>query len=290
MRLFILLVCLSMLNPSWIQAEPIDLERPNIIYISIDGVNRDTLYALIEKKKLPFLQKIIKKGNVRNLSIQTDTPTETRYAYSKLLTGNKWINPDQTTVTQIPRGQTIFELVKATRPQTYIACIFSTPQNRDNPTTLKPFFNLMSPSLSFDVPEIERSATEVIQLASSFVKQVSTPYFLFFNLTDVEYIGHRYREGSLRYSEALQACDTALSNLYQSMTFKQRKQTTFIITTNYGFHKKSQSHNQNPNSWIISSEPIRYKGNQVDIVPTILRLLQINPKIPLRLAGKKLVY
>jgi hypothetical protein len=59
---------------------------PNTIYISCDGISRATLFALLQKKALPNLERIMQIGNVRNMEID-NYDAETLPSYVSLLTG-----------------------------------------------------------------------------------------------------------------------------------------------------------------------------------------------------------
>lgn len=85
--------------------------KKNVILIGWDGAQRDHLYKMIERNKLPNLGKIIKEGSIVNINITTGE-TETKPGWAEILTGygseitgvysNMKYKP-------IPKGYTIFE-------------------------------------------------------------------------------------------------------------------------------------------------------------------------------------
>lgn len=261
--------------------------KQNLIYISIDGTSRDTLYALLQKNRLPNLATIKKTGNVKNMSISTANSTETFPTYYRLLSGQ---HPPKT-VQPIPEYASLFDIIKTHRANTQIGTILSTPQNLDAPEDLSSLLHHFRPLAALHVPQRPRNATDVTEIASEFVRNTTTPFALFFNLTDVDYAGHKTRSGAQAYSTSLKTTDKALGTLITTLKkTKKWDNTLIVITTNYSFFPKSRKHSPNPNSWILANVPIRYKGTQLDIVPTILHLLRIKADTTHDLPGKKLVY
>jgi membrane-anchored protein YejM (alkaline phosphatase superfamily) len=121
------------------------------------------------------------------------------------------------------------------------------------------------------LPEIKRHTSLITKTTLALLDEIATPFFLFVNFTDVEYVAHKTREGSFEYSLAIRQFDKALGAIIKSLEDKELfDKTNFFITTNYGFEIKSRKHTDCKKTWIISNHKIRYKGNQTDIVPTIL--------------------
>ncbi|MCP4051370.1 MAG: alkaline phosphatase family protein [bacterium] len=266
----------------------------NTIYISIDGVSRNTFYQLLHKNKLPGIQKIIDRGNYRNLDI-SNHPSERLLCYTELFSGycNEFITTQDTkTSVFLPGIVTVFERLKEHIPSLNTGIIVSSINNSDKGSLLKILLEEISTQSITVYPETSRSAKTVAALASDFIINNQDPFFLFFNFTDVEHMGHKYREGAEVYSQALIECDKALKKVINTLYKSNRwNNTEFFITTNYGFSKKSKNHKLVKKSWIASTMKIRYKGYQSWIVPTIYTSYRINWKsFQPKLKGSSLIY
>ena len=267
---------------------------PNTILMCLDGISRNTFYALIQKNRLPNIAKIIKRGNYRNMEA-VNPSGETLPSYVELITGYNLNIPEPKNKFTIPENLTIFEKLKQAIPDLEIGIILSTPQNLDNPVTLTPLFsNLPTTSYTF-YPEIPRSDSITAKDAVSFINTQtnnSKPFFLFLNFTDTDFIGHRYREGAASYSQSIKNCDLAIGKIINYLENKGIwNNTNFFITTNYGFTPKTNSHKGENKIWITSSCKIRFKGTLINIAPTIYHIYGLEPKtITPALIGKSLVY
>jgi predicted AlkP superfamily pyrophosphatase or phosphodiesterase len=244
--------------------QKLDPSKPlhNTIYISIDGLSRETFYGLLNKQKLPNIQKIIGTGNYRNMDIEGYDP-EYWATYSVLLSGE---------VSSINR--TIFDRLNEAVPDLALGYVLSSPKLGEITVSLN---MLSTANVDYGYPEVDRSRLDVVRDVSAILGENEGPFFLFFNFTDMAVIGHRYREGAQRYSDMLVRVDRSLGKIVRIL--KQKKQfenTLFLLTTTYGFEPSSQE--PSPKIWIASSEKIRFKGTQSDFVPTILNSYGIDPK------------
>ena len=71
---------------------------------------------------------------------------------------------------------------------------------------------------------------------------------------------------------------------------KRWMNTEFVLTTNYRFKSQRPFIETQGNIWILSTEKIRYAGNESQIVPTIYRLVR-HPVAPSSLSlNKPLIY
>ena len=76
-------------------------------------------------------------------------------------------------------------------------------------------------------------------------------FLLFFNFTEVEKMGHTYREGAESYSHALKRIDREIGKIIaQLQQSNQWENMRFVISTNYSFDPLSRVP-FNPNIWII---------------------------------------
>jgi len=138
---------------------------PNLIYISIDGLSRETFYGLLNKKKLPNIEKIIDRGNYRNMSI-LDRDADTIPSYFELLTG---YSAAKIIVNRAPKGWTFFERIKKYKPEIQVGAIVSLPQNLDkDDLQILPILERALDSLDYRVEEIKRTASAVAREVLTF--------------------------------------------------------------------------------------------------------------------------
>ena len=268
----------------------------NLMVICVEGLSRNTLYKLLNKNKLPNFEAIMKKGNnngnYRNLEL-SNIPSEPIQTYQQLLTGQyEWLQITSNRSESLPKGITIFEHMKKAFPKMSVGAVLSSIQSNKSSMTFETLLSNTAPSLDYKSAIIPRTSKGVKSEVLSFLDKTKTQFFLFTNFTDVDVMGHHYREGAQRYSDAVKDCDQAIGEIIAKLKVEDRwEQTEFLITTNYGFKPKSQSHTDQIKSWILSSFKIRYKGTLQDVVPTILRYFKIDQsEIKPSLPGQKLIY
>ncbi|MFC1752068.1 alkaline phosphatase family protein [Thermoproteota archaeon] len=271
----------------------IAVKNHNTILISIDGLTRDTFYALLQKGKLPNIQQIVARGNYRNMDI-TGHDSETLPCYAELFTGyyQDLLNQSGALAVPVSGNILLFKRLKDTIPDMTIKVILTEPENLDAPVRISTLFNQETIDAFVPYAERRRSTTQVGNLLIKAIEESKPPYFLFANFTEVELMGHQYRQGGEAYSEAVQNADLQIQRMITLLkTKKEWENTDIILTTNYGFKPNSKEHSTVTQSWIAASFAIHYKGSLSSIVPTIYKRYKIdwygfNPGFP----GELLIY
>ncbi len=236
----------------------------NVVYIVVEGVSRSTFYELIKRDKLPHYSQIIDRGNFRNLAINEGmlaSHDSTLVAYSGY--SSKQFH-----------DKSFIEQLKTLKPNLDVKCFLSVPIDKEYPVTihanlvyLTEFTN--SPSISY------RTSTEIGMLASDYLKDQKEPFFLMLNFTNVDYVGWRYREGAMKYSQAIKNTDKSLGMIIDALKQSgEFENTDFLITTNYGYHRKLQIPKEE--AWVVSSKKVLRKGTVYDIFPSLVDLLDLN--------------
>ncbi|RAP37215.1 hypothetical protein DID80_04340 [Candidatus Marinamargulisbacteria bacterium SCGC AAA071-K20] len=252
-------------------------DKPNVLFISIDGLSRDTLYALLQKDRLPNIKLITSRGNYRNMVL---SPPVFNYknTYSIFFSGLAAEESSEFDhFTPLPFKTSIFERLKECDEKIYTGIVLSspkTPEALDSPGIL---LKLAKPTIDIVKDERLRRAHVVSAEVVDTLAQLKPPFFMFFNFVDVEYVGKRYREGAERYSEAVKKCDTALGDIIEFLKKSDAWDNTEIfLTTNYGYKKRSQE--KSDLIWIASTRKILKKGTSRDIVPTLYSLYGLDVK------------
>lgn len=249
----------------------------NVVYVSIDGMSRHTFYALLNKQQLPHFQEIIDRGNYRNMEIKGYSPN-TFACFTSMLSGYGYHNDGQEDIKiPISVNTSIFGVIKKQRPKITTVSLINHPIGVENRPSLNELLLHEQANIDILYEEKVRSSSEISKEVASTILSISTPFFLFTNFTNVDFMGRKYREGADMYSLSIKRCDKALGVIIQSL--KNRgvwDSTHFVLTTSYGYRPKSRF--QSEEIWIASTEKIRFKGTQLDIVPTIYRLLGINSR------------
>ncbi len=242
------------------------LDAKNLVYIVLEGASRNTLYALLDKGKLPHLKTIADLGNYRNLSVSEQS-------YSENAWGHYMYGGFHELDYSFAKQGTIYEAIQAVSPNISVQFFVSSPVKGEYEERLKTY--LKSQLKQFNSMPLDYKTSNEIGLAvSRYVKSQPNPFFLIINYTNVHYYGNRYREGAQLYSSALKKCDASLGKLLKTLRDTgQFQETAFIITTTHGYEPLTQT--KNGKGWIIASQPVLRKGTEMDIFPSLLDMLQL---------------
>ena len=112
----IFLICLSVQS----------FAAENVIYISIDGLSRDTLYALLQKGDLPNLKTLVQRGNYRNMDLPVKRP-DTLATYHSLFSGYVGASGYKSDAEPIELGASVFERLEEHVPNLTSVLILSRP-------------------------------------------------------------------------------------------------------------------------------------------------------------------
>ena len=242
----------------------VDLYSKNVIYIVVEGVSRDSLYSLIKKNRLPNYNKIIARGNYRNLGINNNELKNNESTFM-LYSGFK---------SNFYQEKSFFEQVQELKPNLTIKCFLTAPIDKSyNINTEAAISQLLTYTKSGELEYVK--SLELGNKVAEFVNNQNDPFFLVVNYTNVDYIGWRYREGAVLYSQALKNTDRSIGKIISALKKKGNfEETEFLITTNYGYHVKTQL--RKAEGWIVSTKKSYRKGTLDDIYPSLLDLLELN--------------
>ena len=177
-------------------------------------------------------------------------------------------------VDSIPEGMSVFSRLKEGVPDLTTVAIISRPTREGSKLSLSGLLYDDRHKIDYFLPDIERSSFRISKDIVKTLLLIEEPFFIFANVPSVDEQGWKWREGAELYSESLIKVDKVIQKTITVLKELQCfDQTIFIITTSFGYFPKSQI--LSPNLWVISSEKIRYKGSQLDIVPTIYRFYGI---------------
>jgi predicted AlkP superfamily pyrophosphatase or phosphodiesterase len=261
----------------------------NVIYISIDGMSRDTLYALLNKGSLPNIRSIIDRGNYRNMDLTVRRP-DMLATYHSILSGRTGPQGYRKASPSIPRGESVFERLEETIPNLTSVLILSQPLRESTSPSLNSLLDEARDSIDIVLPYRKRSSSRIRRDVERVLKPLASPFFMFVNFTNVDRAGLAYREGSQMYSGALKRVDAAIGSMIHIL--KDNKlwdKTDFILTTQYGFRRNSQI--LSSEVWVASTQKIRFKGTTDDVVPTIYKMFGLNAaRFKPELSGNALIY
>lgn len=283
MKTFVFALCMLLFLPLHMRA------AENVIYISIDGVSRDTLYALLNKDSLPNIKALVTRGNYRNMDLTVQRP-DMLATYHSLLSGQTGGVGYRGEAPSIPRGESVFERLEETIPNLTSVLILSEPFRETVSPSLNSLLAEAQGSIDIVLPYRKRSVSRVRRDVERVLQPLASPFFMFVNFTNVDYAGLMYREGSEMYSVALKHVDAAIGSMIRIL--KENgiwDQTDFVLTTQYGFRRNSQI--LSSEVWVASTQKIRFKGTSDDLVPTIYKLYGLNAsRFKPKLTGNALIY
>ena len=247
-------------------------EPPNVIWVSMDGVSRNTFYAMLQKKRLPTMQRLLRSGNYRNLDILTPDP---QMGYPHFLTGmNSSVTLDNSN-NSLRKTTTVFEKVKTRHKRATVHAIVSNTNTTYSPHILLNKTYLDAAGISLHVSS---SDSHAFTLAKQAMTQ-TTPVFVFIQQSEAADSVLRYREGTERYSDILIDFDRRLGDLIRHYQTAQPNTPLYvIISSSYGFQKHART--PSAESWILSNIVISRKAFSGDIAPSILALYDIPAERP----------
>ncbi len=239
------------------------LSAKNVVYIVVEGVSRATFYELIKRNKLPNYNKIIERGNYRNMGIDN----------SMLLSHDSTLIAYSGYSSKQFHDRSFIEQLQLLKPNLDIKCFLSVPINKDYPLDIQA--SLVHLTEVTDSPSIVyRTSTEIGVLASDYIQNQQNSFFLILNFTNVDYVGWRYREGAMKYSMAIKNTDKSLGLIIDALEERNEfEDTDFLITTNYGYHRKLQIPKEE--GWVVSTQKVLRKGTLYDLFPSLLDLLDV---------------
>lgn len=143
----------------------------------------------------------------------------------------------------------------------------------------EPFYNA-KPAIDLFYGDKERPAAEVGKLAlDGLDKYGKGRFFAFFHFGDPDAAGHKYGENSQEYSNAIIEVDKWLGRIIEKLkTLGVYEETRIYVTSDHGFDEGKTSHSMAPYVFLATNDAeIKRRGDQRDIVPTILTRMGVDP-------------
>jgi arylsulfatase A-like enzyme len=274
-------------GPHYLMSRPLDLSgvtaptasiTRNVILVSIDGLRPDA----IEKFAAPTLQRLMREGSY-SLSARTILPSSTLPSHTSMLSGEP---PEQHHVTwnnvmtaekQVVDFSTVFSVARAHGYRT--AAFFSKAK----------FSPLQLPG-SLDYSQApggwwgKWASTRTMSDVRTYLEK-ERPNLLFVHLSDTDSAGHSSGWMSAAYGRAVQATDTALSQLLETadQTYGAGNYSV-LVTADHGGHGRGHgtkdpldvtipwiAWGRGVNTGLITDLTI----NTFDTAPTVLWLLGV---------------
>jgi predicted AlkP superfamily pyrophosphatase or phosphodiesterase len=281
-----------------------------VLIVILDGISSD----VIEKVQTPHIDVISKEGGYTHAYVggkkdgYSETPTISAVGYNSLLTGT-WVNKHNVWGNSIKDPNynywTIFRFAKEYRPELKTA-IFSTWL--DNRTKLvgedllrtgnikldyhfdgfeKDTINFPHDTKSLYIHNIDE---HVVTEASRYIKE-KAPDLSWVYLQYTDDIGHEYGESEQFYN-SVKIADDQIGRLWEAIKYREKnhkEKWQIYITTDHGRDKETGMHHggqseRERRTWIVTNAKglNDYYQNEepgiVDILPTMLRELNISPK------------
>jgi predicted AlkP superfamily pyrophosphatase or phosphodiesterase len=285
-------------------------KNTKILFVIVDGISAD----VIEKLETPNLDAIAKVGGYTRAYVggekdgYSETPTISAVGYNSLLTGT-WANKHNVWGNSIKDPNynywTIFRYAKEHRPELKTA-IFSTWL--DNRTKLVgeglPQTDELKLNYHFDGFELDtinfphdedrlyiHNIDELVANETARYIKEESPDLSWVYLEYTDDMGHRYGD-SEQFHRAITIMDDQIGRIFQAMDYRKNKygeDWQIFITTDHGRDKDTgKGHGGQSDrerlTWIVTNaEGINdyFKNSTpgiVDIMPAILRSLEISPK------------
>jgi len=202
-------------------------------------------------------------------------PPRMFHAYRAMLSGYSYNDEDYEDIKDpLLFGTSLFSNIKKYRSDVTTVCLLNHPIGVEHRPSLNVLLTYDTQFVDVFYEEKIRSSSDIGSEIASFVRSSKTPFFLFANFTNVDFIARKYREGAAMYSLSIKRCDEALGVIIQSLKDEGIWETTqLVLTTSYGYRSRSQF--QSKEIWVAATKKIRFKGSQLDIVPTLYELLGI---------------
>jgi hypothetical protein len=284
--------------------------RYNVILIGWDGADRGHVFNMLNRGKLPNLQRLVRKGAL--IPVDVLGATDTKAGWAEILTGcgpaitNVYSN---TNYRPMPEGVTIFDRVKqyfgptAYKKAAIIAkegCVlagyplrFPVFSTADSTGALydetMPGRLVVENGLKYRIlPGIpDENACRSIDIFAQALnddertatmtlalleKHGSRPFFFFVLFDEIDKKGHGYGENSKEYRNAFLSADYQTGRIMKKLKeMKLDKKTLVYVVADHGFDKRAQTHHNAPNVFLASNDPkIGAPGTRADITPTIL--------------------
>lgn len=287
------------------QAQP-----QNVILISWDGLDRSAVRKMYTQKTLPNLMALTDEGSWHKIDV-VGHRTCTKPGHAEMLTGlsaeitGVFSNSD---FQPIPEGYTVFEKLQEHFGKDKIRTIMVTgklahvggrgpdvvriemEKKAKNPKQLQkiqnrevkgePFYLTKNHLDVFD--NAQRDASETGPLCLKYLDEYkSDRLFAFLHFSDPDHSGHKYGSSSQEYLDAAAECDKGLGEIVSWLKSENLYDRTVIyVMADHGFDKNAKTHNDAPNSWLVTNDPdVGKDGIIADVPATILARFGVDVNI-----------
>jgi hypothetical protein len=117
--------------------------------------------------------------------------------------------------------------------------------------------------------ENEKVGTRVIELLEKYKDR---PFFFFVHFTDVDNAGHKHKENSKEYNDALISNDLWTGKIMAKVRdLELSDKTQFYITAAHGFNEDEKGHSFAPHVFLATNnKKVIRNGRRQDVAPTII--------------------
>ncbi len=267
-----------------VQTDPANTK--NVILIGWDGVQRNHLFELLNRSRLPNLAALVQQGAISNITTM-DHGTDTKAGWTQVLTGCRWwrtgVFNNLYWFHGIPANYTIPERVENYFGKDNVATGFITgcyghmeiwDRTGDAACgryTQEAIYRNI-PSTVDLCSEDERNASLVGPTALYFLDTYAkSRFFAFFHFSDPDNAGHLGGENSDEYEQAIELCDNWLGHIVNRLDALNLTQKTLIyVTADHGFDEDKYSHYRAPYTFLATNDKnVTRNGDQVDVAPTV---------------------
>jgi Type I phosphodiesterase / nucleotide pyrophosphatase len=273
----------------------------NVILLGWDGVQRDHLLDLMDRKLMPNLSSFVEEGRMVNITV-TDHATDTKAGWTQILTGYKWwrtgVFDNIFWFKSVPAGYTIPERLENIYGKDNIVTAFikgkvnhmETVNGTNTAQMGTPWSIYTNDAIFSNLPSEldvinsgypdngayndnnDRYADVIGPVTLQFLQNnANNHFFAFIHFSDPDHIGHAFGEDSVEYEDAIKTCDDWLGQILTTLnTFNITQNTLIYITSDHGMDEGTTSHSFAPYIFLATNDQnVVRNGDEVDIAPTV---------------------
>jgi len=255
-----------------------------VVLISWDGSQEAHVRESMAQGLLPNLKELADEGGFAEVYI-SDHVTETMTGHVEMLTGYP---PEITGVFNPHRGSrqpVLAELFVMTRLEGFfgeesVETVFLASKSWRLGSLPGQPYALVRSVLDIWDGDRDRPAAVTGPLAVQYVSlgaQSGRKLFCFIHFHDPDVAGHSHGENSPEYEAALETCDYWLGRIRAVLAETSLQAPgAIMVTTDHGFIENGYGHADARRAWLATNWGRLARGDQKDIVPTILSMYGID--------------
>jgi predicted AlkP superfamily pyrophosphatase or phosphodiesterase len=285
-----------------------NLKRPLLI-IGWDAAEYGLVRKMCNEGELPNLKNIVTQGAFVETLVE-DHETCTKPGWTQICTGlpasktGVYSNDD---FRPFKKGSTIFEIIRnVSKKRVFTVFTGAKDHHLGSLGPAVEWMNFSGDKMSsgpgepwsrvkgsFDIwyGDKHRMADEVGKLVLKLLDDYGTSmiYAMFIHFGDIDDAGHDYGEGSQEYAKAIKQCDNQLGKILAKLESIGSK-PVIVVVSDHGFDKGQKTHFNAPDALFAVNDILHqyHDGSQIDVAPSILKLLGVPKKFWNHLPGKPL--